>query len=177
MKQVAGYGGMCRQSSTFKADERSACREIAIFDGLCGASGMGGLSGEAQLPTTSHIRAGAGHPELPEPACIGSVSRLWPSLADIEPQRSGRRSDRTGAPPVAPCGGRTAYLCLKEEVLWFEDQQHQGSADRHASQNRSGKRMGSSTARKSPPKRAEFIRQGAGRARQRGHARARLRQS
>ena len=50
---------------------------------------------------------------LPEPACIGSVSRLWPSLADIEPQRSGRRSDRTGAPPVAPCGGRTAYPLLK----------------------------------------------------------------
>src|SRR3954464_9924965 len=36
MKQVAGYGGMCRQSSTLKADERSAGRVDRDFDGGCG---------------------------------------------------------------------------------------------------------------------------------------------
>src|SRR3954470_24113612 len=36
MKQVAGYGGMCRQSSTLKADERSADRVDRDFDGGCG---------------------------------------------------------------------------------------------------------------------------------------------
>src|SRR3954464_10740405 len=42
MKQVAGYGGMCRQSSTFKADERSAGRVDRDFDGGCGTDGWSG---------------------------------------------------------------------------------------------------------------------------------------
>ena len=72
---------------------------------------------------------------LPEPACIGSVSRLWPSLADIEPQRSGRRSDRTGAPPAAPCGGRAAYPLLSHQKVCAGkvrlDQTHDGVQASH----------------------------------------------